>query len=114
MPRDLKYVDIIIGRNVKTLRLMRGLSQVQLAEALGLTFQQIQKYETAANRISASRLVEIARILDVESSALLPDAARPSPPAILTKEEHEVLKYYGAIANPTLRASIMRVLRALH
>ncbi len=48
MPRDLKYIDIIIGRNVKTMRLKRGLSQAQLAEALGLTFQQIQKYEYAA------------------------------------------------------------------
>lgn len=114
MPRDLKYIDIIIGRNVKTLRLKRGLSQAQLAEALGLTFQQIQKYESAANRISASTLVEIARILDVESSALLPDPARPSPPAILTKREQQMLQSYQALSDPALRASVIRVLQALH
>jgi len=58
-------VDIHVGRRVKTRRVLRGMSQTNLADQLGLTFQQLQKYESGANRVSASRLWEIAQILDV-------------------------------------------------
>lgn len=58
-------VDRHIGNRVRTRRAMLGMSQEKLAEALGLTFQQIQKYEKGTNRIGASRLLQIAGILDV-------------------------------------------------
>jgi transcriptional regulator with XRE-family HTH domain len=58
-------VDKHVGSRMRTRRLLAGMSQERLGEALGITFQQIQKYEKGTNRISASRLVEIARILDV-------------------------------------------------
>ena len=63
-------VDIIVGRNVRQLRARRRVSQLELGEALGLTFQQIQKYEKGTNRVSASKLHQIAVFLDVEISAL--------------------------------------------
>lgn len=56
-------IDVTVGRNIRLVRESRGLSQRQLAELIGVTFQQVQKYETAADRISASRLAETARAL---------------------------------------------------
>jgi transcriptional regulator with XRE-family HTH domain len=57
--------DKHIGSRVRARRIMLGMSQEKLAEALGLTFQQVQKYEKGVNRIGASRLLHIASILDV-------------------------------------------------
>jgi transcriptional regulator with XRE-family HTH domain len=62
MPDD---VDIYVGKRVKLRRKLLGISQLELADALQLTFQQIQKYEKGANRISASKLYYMAKILDV-------------------------------------------------
>lgn len=57
-------LDVVIGRNVKSIRLLKNVSQAGLGGALGITFQQIQKYESAKNRVSASKLHEIAQYLD--------------------------------------------------
>src|ERR1043165_9958176 len=57
--------DVEIGRKIRALRLERGLSQSDLAKAIGLTFQQVQKYEKGTNRVSAGRLQQIADFLDV-------------------------------------------------
>ena len=57
--------DIEIGRKIRALRLERGLSQSGLAEGIGLTFQQVQKYEKGTNRVSAGRLQQIAELLNV-------------------------------------------------
>lgn len=57
--------DIEIGRKIRTLRLERGLSQSRLANGIGLSFQQLQKYESGANRVSAGRLQRIAELLGV-------------------------------------------------
>jgi transcriptional regulator with XRE-family HTH domain len=65
-----KHIDIQVGRLVRARRLAIGMPQTELAEALGLTFQQIQKYERGANRISAANLFEIARKLDVPLASL--------------------------------------------
>jgi transcriptional regulator with XRE-family HTH domain len=61
-------LDIEVGRKVRTLRLKKDLSQEKLGEALGLTFQQVQKYEKGTNRISAGRLQRIAEVLGVSPS----------------------------------------------
>jgi transcriptional regulator with XRE-family HTH domain len=58
-------IDRHIGSRVRARRTMLGMSQEKLAEALGLTFQQVQKYEKGINRVGASRLLQIAGILDV-------------------------------------------------
>ena len=58
-------IDRHVGSQVRTRRLLLGMSQEKLGDALGLTFQQVQKYEKGANRIGASRLLEMACILDV-------------------------------------------------
>jgi transcriptional regulator with XRE-family HTH domain len=57
--------DIEVGRRVRAFRLQKGLSQEKLADQLGVTFQQVQKYEKGTNRIAAGRLQRIAEVLDI-------------------------------------------------
>jgi transcriptional regulator with XRE-family HTH domain len=61
-------VDMHVGRRIRHRRWLKGMTQQQLAECVGIKFQQIQKYETGANRVSASRLWDIATALEVEIS----------------------------------------------
>jgi transcriptional regulator with XRE-family HTH domain len=61
-------VDVHVGRKLKQIRTMRRMSQTDVARELNLSFQQIQKYEIGSNRIAASRLYELSRILDVPTS----------------------------------------------
>ena len=66
-------IDLHVGARIKLRRSLLGLSQERLGEALGLTFQQVQKYERGANRVSASRLHDLARVLDVPISFFFDD-----------------------------------------
>jgi transcriptional regulator with XRE-family HTH domain len=63
--RDPNFVDRHVGNRVRMRRLLVGMSQEKLGELLGITFQQIQKYEKGSNRVSASRLYQISRVLGV-------------------------------------------------
>jgi transcriptional regulator with XRE-family HTH domain len=74
---NIRVVDQSVGRRVRMMRVSRGLSQTALASQLDLTFQQLQKYEKGTNRISASKLHDIARILGVEVASFFEDAAYP-------------------------------------
>jgi transcriptional regulator with XRE-family HTH domain len=66
VPRDgINPTDTHVGKRLRMRRLMLGLSQTKIADALGLTFQQVQKYEKGANRIGASRLRHLSQILQV-------------------------------------------------
>lgn len=67
--------EAVIGKRIRAARLARGLSQEKLGEVLGLTFQQVQKYEKGANRVSGSRLRTVARALDVSIGSLLGEGA---------------------------------------
>ncbi len=58
-------VDVHVGNKLKTLRILRGMTQTEVADGLDISFQQVQKYEIGRNRISASKLFELAAILDV-------------------------------------------------
>lgn len=85
MPKDMDAgpspIDVHVGQRVRLRRKMMGISQERLAEGLGLTFQQVQKYERGANRISASKLYQIARVLQVPTGFFfegLDDPASPS------------------------------------
>src|SRR2546421_4929228 len=75
-------IDVHVGGRIRMRRLLLGMNQETLANALGLTFQQVQKYEGGANRVSASRLSQIANILGVPISYffndLEPDGGEPS------------------------------------
>lgn len=66
-------VDIYVGNQIRKLRLARGMTQMELARKIGVKFQQLQKYETAVNRVSASRLYDTARALGVSVFSLFPE-----------------------------------------
>ncbi|MCG3268959.1 helix-turn-helix domain-containing protein [Yoonia sp. I 8.24] len=100
-------VDVHVGKRIRHRRWMNGTTQQQLAENVGIKFQQIQKYETGMNRVSASRLWDIANVLDVPVSFFFEgldqesdaDTANGNMPGdILTdKEALELLRSYYAI-----------------
>jgi transcriptional regulator with XRE-family HTH domain len=69
-PRSATAMDQTIGRRIRAAREAAGLGQVALAEAIGVTFQQIQKYENGRNRVSATRLFEICKVLGVPIASM--------------------------------------------
>lgn len=72
-------VDAHVGARVRLRRTLLGMSQEKLGEAIGLTFQQVQKYERGANRIGASRLFDLSRVLDVPVSFFFDDLDSRTP-----------------------------------
>src|SRR6201993_2349394 len=68
-------IDVHVGQRVRQRRTLLGMSQEKLAEAIGLTFQQVQKYERGANRVGSSRLFDLSRVLDVAVSYFFEDMA---------------------------------------
>src|SRR5215217_318251 len=78
-------IDVRVGARLRLRRNMLGLSQEKLGEAIGLTFQQVQKYERGANRIGASRLFDLSRVLDVPVSFFFDDM--PADPDALPSSE---------------------------
>ncbi len=120
-------IDRHIGSRVKARRIMLGMSQEKLGEALGLTFQQVQKYEKGMNRISVGRLVDIAKILGVEihfffdgiksGKAESGFAEEESPPYIAdvmsTPEGLQLIRTFTAIRNPKIRKSIVQLVVSL-
>src|SRR5579863_9615745 len=66
-------IDVHVGSRVRLRRTLLGMSQERLGQAIGLTFQQVQKYERGANRIGASRLFDLSRVLDVPVSFFFDD-----------------------------------------
>jgi transcriptional regulator with XRE-family HTH domain len=117
-------VDKYVGSRVRMRRMMLGMSQEKLGEALGLTFQQIQKYEKGTNRVGASRIQQIAEVLKVPVSFLFeggPGSARgaegfgegPSPGPgyvsdfLATSEGLALTRAFTRIADARLRRSIV-------
>ena len=74
-------LDEMVGARVRMLRVSRGISQTALAERIGVTFQQVQKYEQGANRVGASRLAQIASVLDVSVGEFF-GSSRVGPPGL--------------------------------
>lgn len=72
-------VDLLVGRQLRRRRRLLGLTQQQLAEAVGVRFQQIQKYECASNRLSVALLWKLACALDVDVAYFFASAPRPAP-----------------------------------
>ena len=112
-------IDIHVGARVKLRRTLLGLSQSDLGQLIGLTFQQIQKYERASNRISASMLHHIAEALDVPVSFFFDDMAdglrRSSPTGddrMTRRESLELMRHYHSIPKE-LRHSVYDLIKAM-
>ncbi len=120
-------VDIHVGARVRLRRIELGMSQERLAAELGLTFQQVQKYERAANRISASRLYHIGKVLDVKvpffyegysDAGSLSGFAEPPAEAFQSdllqrRDTIELVNAFYAIDNPTLRRQLLDLAKGL-
>jgi transcriptional regulator with XRE-family HTH domain len=77
MPRTIRYVDAWVGARIQLRRRELGLSQAALGEKLGVSFQQVQKYESGKNRVSAGVLYEISKALDVPVGYFFEDFEEP-------------------------------------
>ena len=132
---DPRPVDVHVGGRVRVRRTLLGMSQEKLGAAVGLTFQQIQKYERGANRIGASRLFELSRVLDVPISFFFDDmtsAVKAGPGGrrgraglsdqgqeafrrdpLAKRETLELVRAYYKIENPKVRKRTFGLVKAL-
>jgi transcriptional regulator with XRE-family HTH domain len=123
-------VDVHVGSRVRLRRTLCGLSQEKLGDAIGLTFQQVQKYERGANRISASRLFALSQVLDVPVSFFFDDVsdalAQGSPAdtenprsadgvagdVMFRRETLELVRAYYKIADDSTRRALYHLVKA--
>jgi transcriptional regulator with XRE-family HTH domain len=125
-----RRVDEHVGERIRRRRSELGLTQEQLAESLGISYQQVQKYETGANRISAGRLYRIARRLESDIGFFFEDiddagaksedrAAQPaagnqlSAGAGRNRLTIEAARNFAAISDPAVRSALSNMIRAL-
>ena len=118
-------VDIHVGARVRLRRTLLGMSQERLGEALGLTFQQVQKYERGANRIGASRLFDLAKALQVPVGFFFDDlpegVAEGGPPTSAVQDEDpmqrretiELVRAFYRIQDPTARRRLYELTRSI-
>jgi len=117
-------VDIHVGQRVRARRKMLGLSQTQLGKELGVTFQQVQKYERGTNRIGSSRLFKMSTSLDVPVAYFFEGAETKLPgyhenlealdgEAFERQETQELVEAYYRIADPRIRKKVLGLARLL-
>ena len=101
-----EIVDVIIGQRIRMHRMRARMSQSALGEAAAVTFQQIQKYERGANRVSASKLVAIAQALKVQDNSVEPD---PFARADVIR----LAKAYSAIPSKKMQQHIVSLIECM-
>jgi len=128
-------VDVHVGARIRLRRTLLAMSQERLGDALGLTFQQVQKYERAVNRVGASRLFHLSRVLDVPISFFFDDmpetVAGPNSAAVRRsvgfsdaqdpfgddtmsrRETLELVRAYYRVADPALRKKVFELIRSM-
>ena len=124
-------IDVHVGRRLRLRRTLLGMSQERLGQLLGLTFQQIQKYERGVNRIGSSRLYELGQILDVPIAFFFDDMSdsegaqdvlaqgaefafdEPREPQFDKRETLELVRAYNRIADPAVRKRLFELTKAL-
>ncbi len=129
-------IDVHVGSRIRLRRTLLGMSQERLGEALGLTFQQVQKYERGVNRVGASRLFDLSRVLDVPISFFFDDmpesvtGAFGSHPArrsagfsdqsegvpddtLNRRETLELVRAYYRITDPGLRKRVFDLIKSM-
>ena len=121
-------IDVHVGTRIRTRRLELGISQEKLADGLGLTFQQVQKYEKGTNRVGASRLQAISAVFKVPISFFFEGASPPRPQTrkktgeapptdfvteFLANVDTILIKAFLRIKEPVVRRSIVRMIEAV-
>ena len=129
MAKNPDPIDVHVGSRVRVRRTLLGMSQGKLGAALGLTFQQIQKYEKGANRIGSSRLYRLSRILDVPVAFFfdelpgdvsaeaegLADSGQESfePDRLARQETLQLVRAYYGISDSRLRKRIFELVKSI-
>lgn len=120
MPRVRNPIDAHVGARLRLRRTLAGMSQTELGAKIGLTFQQIQKYEKGANRIGAGRLYQFADILGVPPSFFFDglsnvEAANhdPAQTSMLSRDAMELLRAYNGIQNDTVRRRVLALVKSM-
>jgi transcriptional regulator with XRE-family HTH domain len=129
-------IDVHVGSRIRLRRTLLGMSQERLGEALGLTFQQVQKYERGVNRVGASRLFDLSRVLDVPISFFFDDmpeglastyaaqtGRRPisfteprdafTDDALNRRETLELVRAYYRITDPAVRKRVFDLIKSM-
>jgi transcriptional regulator with XRE-family HTH domain len=126
-------IDVHVGGRIRLRRTLLGMSQEKLGEAIGLTFQQVQKYERGANRVGSSRLFDLARVLDVPISYFFedmpnsvqekspsklmgmstPPAMEYEPDPMAKRETLELVRAYYKIPDPAIRKRIFELTKSV-
>jgi transcriptional regulator with XRE-family HTH domain len=120
-------VDVSVGSKIRSRRLLKGWSQTDLALRLGITFQQVQKYEKGANRVAASRLHTIAEVLEMPIADLFPTSnshqnfagpvaiplADPLLVFISTREGIKLNRAFASVSDPRIRRRLIELIRTL-
>lgn len=112
-------IDIHVGNRIRLRRTVLGLSQDQLGALLGLTFQQIQKYERGINRVSASRIWDVAKVLDVDVSFFFEEIgiqAAGQSPRLIAQPKSNVESVFDDIkeTDPMMRQETIELVRAYY
>jgi transcriptional regulator with XRE-family HTH domain len=120
MASGTRRIDQHIGERIRLRRTELGLTQEQLADTLDVSYQQIQKYETGANRISASRMFELARRLEVDMSYFVDGLAfddrieqQPLEHGGRQRSAIELVRKFAQIDDPQVRAAIAGLVKAI-
>ena len=115
-------IDVLVGQNIRICRLQQKFSQTELGRRIGVTFQQVQKYEKGANRVGASRLSQIAEVLGVPLLALFDGSATAAPqaesedtPRALLANPHSLrlLQGFDRIGSEAARIALLELVDAL-
>ncbi|CAO4183405.1 helix-turn-helix domain-containing protein [Methylorubrum aminovorans] len=119
-PKRATEQDRVVGQRIQVLRKARGLSQGALGSAIGVTFQQVQKYENGSNRVGASRLSDIARVLEVPVSALFAgdDGGAGQKQGemfdfLLTPGAVDLLRAFAEIEDDQMRREVLAIVRSM-
>jgi len=120
MPKRIDLIDVRVGSRVRTYRRSLGMSQTALGNKVGVTFQQIQKYENGINRMGSGRLSNIAAALGVEVAALFEDesggnrtAQHASAASLGQPYAARLVKAFGAIANAKQRLALIKLAESM-
>jgi transcriptional regulator with XRE-family HTH domain len=121
MPRrGADPIDLLVGRNIRINRLRKSMSQEALADELGLTFQQVQKYEKGTNRVGSGRLLRISRILEVPVTALFEgsevdgnSAENATLDLIAEPQSMRLVQAFSEIGDADVRTSLVQLVERI-
>jgi len=119
-------VDVHVGQRLRQRRTFLGMTQEQLGNALGITFQQVQKYERGTNRVGASRLYDISRVLDVPPQYFFDEMPKDrdggmsesgqspySGDGVMDREIMDLVRAFRQVSNPLVRQRVTELVRTI-